>query len=92
MAPLKVEVKNGKLTIEIGIDTLEFASRSENGGPLENCKVDRNQLVEWAKDVAIEIQREDEVGDSPLARFLDESMQTAADNGSCALIFDKYIK
>lgn len=83
--PLRAEVKDRKLVVEIGIETLEWASRPENGGTLERCKVDRRRRIEWAKDVVHEMTREDEIGNSPLAQFLDDMMDKAADNGSGAL-------
>ena len=83
--PLRAEVKDGKLVVEIGIETLEWASRPENGGTLERCKVDGRRRREWAQDVVREMEHENEVGESPLMRFLDEMMEKAADNGSGAL-------
>ena len=46
------------------------------------------QADEWAHDVAAEIDREDEIGDTPIIRFLDEMMEAASANGSAALSFD----
>ena len=71
--------------VSIGVETLEWASKPENGGGLVRCKVDGRRRVEWAKDVAAEMTREDEVGNSPLAEFLDGMMEAAADMGSGAL-------
>ena len=84
-APLRAEVKDGKLVVEIGIETLEWASKPVNGGTLERCKVDGRRRREWAEDVVREMERENEVGESPLMRFFDEMMEKAADNGSGAL-------
>lgn len=81
--PLRAEVKDGKLVVEIGIETLEWASK--NGGTLERCKVDGRRRREWAEDVVREMEHEDEIGESPLMRFLDEMMEKAADKGSGAL-------
>ena len=83
--PLKAFVSDKILTVQIGVEVLEWASRPENGGTLERCKVDRRRRIEWAKDVINEMTREDEVGNSPLAQFLDDMMDKAADNGSAAL-------
>ena len=82
---LRTEVKGGILTVQIGIETLEWASKPENGGPLEGCKVDGRRRREWAKDVARAMEHENEIGESPLSKFLDEMMNTAADRGSAAL-------
>ena len=83
--PLKADVKDGILTVQIGIETLEWASKPENGGPLEGCKVDGRRRREWAKDVVREMERENEIGESPLGKFLDSMMEQAANNGSVAL-------
>lgn len=83
--PLRAFVSDKILTVQIGVEVLEWASRPENGGTLERCKVDRLRRIEWAKDVINEMTREDEVGNSPLAQFLDDMMDKAADNGSAAL-------
>jgi hypothetical protein len=83
--PLRAFVSDKILTVQIGVEVLEWASRPENGGTLERCKVDRRRRIEWAKDVISEMTREDEVGNSPLAQFLDDMMDKAADNGSAAL-------
>ena len=97
-APLQCQVKGNRLEITIGVETLVWASRAKNGGPEElegserggqKCHVDGRRRIQWAKDVAHEITREDEVGNSPLNVFLDEMMVKAADNGSSALIFEK---
>ena len=83
--PLKAFVSDKILTVQIGVEVLEWASRPENGGTLERCTVDRRRRIEWANDVIHEMTREDEVGNSPLAQFLDNMMDKAADNGSAAL-------
>ena len=87
-APLEVTVKDGKLTISIGIDTLAFCSAPENTGPLEGCRVEPGKEEEFAKDVAEEIEREDHDGSTPLSQFLDKMMDDAASMGSGALIYD----
>lgn len=88
-APLSVRVTDDKLIIEIGIETLAWCSASENGGPLDDCKVNEKYYKEWARDVANEINREEENGDTPLNKFLDKVMNEAADNGSQALDFNE---
>lgn len=84
-APLKVEVEGGRLVISIGVSVLAWASKPENGGSLTRCNVDGRRRARWAKDVANEITREDDQGNSPLAEFLDAMMEAAADSGSAAL-------
>lgn len=87
-APLKVGVRNGKLVISIGVETLAWASQTINGGPLD-IKVRKGQYETFAKDVAREITKEDEVGDTPLAVFLDAMMVKASEEGSPALVYPK---
>lgn len=85
--PLKASVEGDCLVIRIGVETLAWASNPKNGGKLEGCRVDPKRAEEFAKDVSRAMQHEDELGNSPLAEFLDEMMQDAADSGSGALIF-----
>lgn len=87
--PLRAEVNDGRLVVEIGIETLEWASKASNGGPLADCKVDARRRREWATDVVKEMLYENEVGESPLIRFIDEMMRSAADHGSAALIWNQ---
>lgn len=84
-SPLKAEVEGDRLVISIGISTLAWASKPENGGSLTRCKVDGRRRAAWARDVSREMTREDELGNSPLTQFLDKMMEAAADNGSEAL-------
>ncbi len=87
--PLVVEIVDRVLVVKIGVETLEWASRPENGGPLIDCKVDKRRRLDWARDVANEAEKQDEVGSTPLIEFFDGMMQKAADNGSSALLFPK---
>jgi hypothetical protein len=84
--PLLAEVVGARLVVSIGVETLVWASAAKNGGPLEGCKVDGRRRREWANDVMREMTRENEIGESPLGKFLDEMMEKAANNGSGALI------
>lgn len=85
-SPLYVGVKNGKLVIEIGIDTLEFASRPANGGPLYGVRIGEGDCVRrWAEDVCNTMLQEDEKGGSPITIFLDRMMLKTAENGSDVL-------
>lgn len=84
---LKAEIVDGRLVISIGVETLEWASRTENGGTLEGCKVDPSKAFEFARDVAKEIMRDDDVGEIPISVFLDKMISNAADSGSEAIIW-----
>lgn len=85
--PLKCEVMNGCLFITIGIETLAWATRPANGGTLERCSVDPEKAEAFARDVAKEIMRDDEIGEMPITAFLDKMIDKAVDNGSEALIW-----
>ncbi len=82
MSVLRVEVVDGKLLIEIGIETLAFAfeSQPENEG---TWKV--SDQLEFAKDVCRALNDESEDGSTPLTRLLDEMMEFAADQGSLGI-------
>jgi hypothetical protein len=88
--PLIAEVVGGRLVASIGIETLVWASAAKNGGPLEDCEVDGRRRREWAEDVVREMTRENEIGESPLGKFLDEMMDKAANNGSGALCWSNH--
>lgn len=85
---LTCRVEDGQLVFRIGIDTLAWASKKRNGGPLAN-EIGIRDKAEWAKDVANALMHEDEVGNFPLADTLDAAMQAAADSGSVALHLPK---
>ena len=86
--PLGCEVEGEQLVIRIGVSTLAWAAKKRNGGVVpDNLRmVDKQQ---WAKDVALEVMHEDEVGNYMLAEMLDEAMQAAMDGGSRALGYPK---
>lgn len=81
--PLNIQVEGGLLLISIGIDRLSFCSVIENGGPLENHTIVDD--AQWAKDVARELEREEENGNTPLNLLLDKAIRNARDMGSAAL-------
>jgi len=90
--PLRVEVKRGELVIRLGIETLAFATpdiepwvvhNDETGQFRRRLKVIDPQ--EFAKDVALAMQRQDDTGASPLAYFLDKMMEDAIEDGSIAV-------
>lgn len=83
--PLKAQVEGDRLVISIGVETLAWACDPKNGGKLERATIDPNQVHEFAKDVAHEMCREDEIGNTPIAELLDSMAEKAADNGSASL-------
>ena len=88
-APLKADVKNEKLSIEIGIETLAFAFEiGEDNNPYNEqkcCYVQayavKNAYL-FAKDICKEINCEAEDGSTPLTRFLDTMANEAVEQGS----------
>ena len=86
--PLGCEVEGEQLVIRIGVSTLAWAAKKRNGGVVP----DNYRMVnkpQWAKDVALRIMHEDEVGNTMLCDMLDEAMQAAMDDGSTALGYPK---
>jgi hypothetical protein len=85
--PLKVRVFDGKLVISIGTETLAFADSDRR-----NNETDRTYHVtdpdHFAVDVTREMEREDEIGASPLTDFLDKMMDYALEQGSAAVKYD----
>lgn len=73
--PLECKVENDQLIISIGVDTLAFADTERTGLKILNP-------LEYAKDVANSMADEDDIGATPLTRFIDKMMQSAVDNGS----------
>jgi hypothetical protein len=81
--------KTGKVVIELGINTLADAAANM---PDNNYGDDCNDwflqfkiidAAEFAKDVVIEMMREEEDGSTPLIYFIDKVCRLAIDNGSC---------
>lgn len=86
-SPLAVQVTGGKLVISIGINTLAWACDPANGGKLDGWKVKAGSEMEWAEDVAHEMEHEEGDFDvqSRVGKWLDEMADCAAESGSCAL-------
>ena len=84
--PLICEVVGGRLVMSIGIETLAWAATKRHGGPLPY----RFRVVakrQFAVDVGIAIDHQDEVGNTMLNAMLDAAIQKAADNGSSGLAY-----
>lgn len=89
--PLGVKIEDGQLVIRIGIDTLAFAYTEvfhQDKDELEQkIQVIFPDKLEFAKDVMWEMTREDEIGNSPLTKFLDDMMAEAVNQGSAGIDF-----
>jgi hypothetical protein len=88
-SPMEVKVDQGVLMISIGIDTLAWAfEHQDDNNPWLDSAHDFVQSLkvidplQFAKDVACEITREEEDGTSPLHLFFDKMCNEACDQGS----------
>jgi hypothetical protein len=93
--PLKADVRDRKLVIEIGVETLAWAfEHSEGNNPYNENSGDFEREVsiadpdQFAEDVCVEINREGEDGSSPLTRFLDSMTDEAVNQGSLGIADD----
>ena len=84
-SPLSCEVVDGELVIKIGINTLAWAARLENGGILDKEEVEIDNTGQFAKDVAGAIEKSDDAGNSLLTGLLDDAIKGAVDSGSSGL-------
>lgn len=96
--PLSVRVENGRLVIEIGVNTLAHAvAYAEWANPWndEAHEYIRTFAItdaeEFAKDVSRMMLDEREDGSSPLTDFLDKASEAAVDDGSIAAEYDQRI-
>lgn len=90
--PLRCQVVERVLTIEIGIDTLKFAA--ENSPKFWNGEADVHTLKvtnadQFAEDVRRALTAEEEDGSTPLNLLLDEMIEDAVDDGSEVVDYDE---
>jgi hypothetical protein len=97
--PLKVQVVDGKLIIEIGAYTLAhavaFADWANRWIPKHRDYIRTFAItdpLQFAKDTAMAMQHEKEDGSSPLSDFLDKMTEAALDDGSTGAEFDQAIE
>jgi hypothetical protein len=90
--PLDCTVENDELVIRIGIDVLAFAfDESDGNNPWSDELSDFERLsqienpLQFAKDVACELEDEREDGSTILTDLLDKACEQAAENGSLGL-------
>ena len=97
--PLNVTVKDGELVIRIGVNVL--ASAVARGDDFHEYDDPSDQYLrnfaitdatQFARDVAIALEHEEENGSSPLTRLLDEMAQAAIDDGSTGVEHNQKIK
>lgn len=78
-APLKVELKDAKLIISIGIETLAYAFEHSDYAA-EELKVKNPKM--FAKEVISSLQDEEEDGTTAVHIMLDAACQNACENGA----------
>lgn len=89
-APLSCKVIAGQLIIRIGVETLAFSAAHhpdffDPEKPTENAHIVVTDQRQFAKDVKAELEKEDEIGNSPLTQLLDAAMRNAVEAGSAAI-------
>lgn len=95
--PLKCSIRNQQLIIQIGISTLADCTEQQaeaelyDGDDTLPVKLPWHicDATEFAKDVASEMQCEDEAGASPLTNFIDQMCIAAVNNGTIRIEFDE---
>ena len=81
--PLQIKIEDEQLVIRIGVKRLAECSTGDELGALHGRKItDPNEFCE---DVIREMMIEDEVGNTPLIRFLGEMEIAAFESGSLAV-------
>lgn len=78
--PLRAAVDNGRLVIEIGVDTLKFCAENWPAPPV--VVLDKEQ---FAFDVCRALNDESETVETLVTRMLDSAMEKAIDDGSVAV-------
>jgi hypothetical protein len=77
--PLGIGIEGKELVIRVGLGRLKWCLRNDDG-PMRACTI--RSKVGMAKDIARAAMKDDEQGLTPVANFLDEMAQAAAENGS----------
>lgn len=90
-APMAVKIKGGILTISIGVETLKSAAERHEEFWLP--MTDKYSMVvsdadRFAKDVLLELEREEEDGSTPVHLLLDKAIYQASEQGSEGLDYD----
>lgn len=80
--PLEIKVRNGRLVISVGISALAYGVQESYEWTGEKI----SDELQFAKDVARELSREDEQGNTEFYFLLDKLSQRAIDNGTTAIV------
>ena len=89
--------KDGLLQISIGIDTLAFCAKEENGGVVKkiynyggiNYSVEIDNNKDFSSHIVSTILKEDEVGNSLLTKFFDNVIKESIINGNHGIEYKK---
>jgi hypothetical protein len=94
-APLTCGVENGRLVIAIGIETLAYAfihgpvgdrlAYDEDKADWDHSRVRVTDPEQWAKEIEMAMEHEDEDGSSPLTNFIDKMYEAALDDGATSV-------
>lgn len=90
-------IRDGRIVVSIGIETLAWACQPENGGDLNGdegegpaTRVRLGFEDEWAQDVVHEMNREENEVDPPrFCMWIDAMCKKAWESGSVALEYPK---
>lgn len=87
--PLSVTIQDQQIVIRIGVATLEFAARAENGGSLEEGTKITNRKA-FAREIVHElINVEEEDGSNLVHQMFDRAINRLAENGAECLEFSQ---
>lgn len=82
--PLTIEVSDGRLIISVGVETLKYChnlAESERDVDFEHgFRI--GDALGFAKDMAAQLQKEQDDGTTPVHLLIDQAIQDAADDGS----------
>lgn len=88
---LEISIKNGLLSISIGVNTLAFAAEEADYIPAQGQKLFKikvNNPDQFADDVIDKLTQEDEKGENPLTRLLDKTFEEVYNWGSEAIDYE----
>jgi len=97
-SPLECKVNDdGLLQISIGIDTLAFSAKEENGGVMKEIDdlggIKYRLTIDNTKDfcycIVNSMLREDELGNSRLTQFIDDCIKDSLDRGNHGVEYKK---
>jgi len=84
-SPLRVNVEGGELVIRVGINRIDG---HDYHNEIPSLKFENRK--EWVDDVKNEIEREEENGQTPLNKMLDNAMKEALEQGSLGVAEDSF--